>query len=50
MVQEMIKAAMAGREEYWKQYPPVAMEPPEMKTKLPPINGANRPSTNEINR
>ena len=47
----MIKAAMAGREEYWKQYPAMVLENGlEQKTKLPPINGAPRPPTGEINR
>ncbi|KAK7112442.1 protein TBATA-like isoform X2 [Littorina saxatilis] len=52
MVMEMIKAAMVGREEYWKQYPPMVMDnkPTEQKTILPPINGAPRPPTGEMNR
>ncbi|KAL8565007.1 hypothetical protein ACOMHN_003383 [Nucella lapillus] len=51
MVMDMIKAAMAGREEYWKQYPPMVMDPPtEHKSILPPINGAHRPPTGETNR
>ncbi|KAK7498589.1 hypothetical protein BaRGS_00010249 [Batillaria attramentaria] len=53
MVMDMIKAAMAGREEYWKQYPAQIREQPlenDRPSKLPPINGAPRPSTGEINR
>ncbi|XP_076454397.1 protein TBATA-like isoform X2 [Babylonia areolata] len=51
MVMDMIKAAMAGREEYWKQYPAMVMEQPgDRGNILPPINGAPRPSTGETNR
>ncbi|XP_076459877.1 protein TBATA-like isoform X2 [Babylonia areolata] len=52
MVMEMIKAAMAGREEYWKQYPAHVMDPATdvSKTKLPPIDPGPRPPTGEINR
>jgi hypothetical protein len=50
MVADLIKAAMAGREEYWKQHAPEVMEMPEPRTRLPPINGAPRPPTGETNR
>ncbi|XP_041364894.1 protein TBATA-like [Gigantopelta aegis] len=36
MVQDLIKAAMSGREEYWKQYPAEYVD--DKMTKLPPIS------------
>lgn len=51
MVMDLIRAAMVGREEYWKQYPAeVLQQPPEHKTSLPPINGVQRQSSGEFNR
>ncbi|KAL8616967.1 hypothetical protein ACOMHN_041885 [Nucella lapillus] len=53
MVMEMIQAAMAGREEYWKNYPPQVIDQSGVDfsmNKLPPIDGAPRPPTGEVNR
>ncbi|XP_025095180.1 protein TBATA-like isoform X1 [Pomacea canaliculata] len=51
LVMDMIRAAVAGREEYWKQYPAEVIEQNDAQNKLPPINGATKPSSShEVNR
>lgn len=45
----MVKSALSGAEEYYKQYP-AEFIPDATKAKLPPINEKPRSSSGEVNR
>lgn len=51
-VMGLVRSAMAGREEYYKQYPAEFIPDSGSKAKLPPIAGAGKPpgSASETNR